>query len=136
MAETRYKTKQRDEILRFFRENSDGCFTAREVIENVNAGEATVFRTLSALAEEGRLKRFSGDSGSGRSAQYRYNVCDETMPHIHLICEDCGRLIHMDCGFMNDIVAHFRIDHGFSVDCSKTVIYGKCEACLGGAYAK
>lgn len=131
MAETKYKTKQRDEILGFFRENADGCFTAREVIEKVRAGEATVFRTLSALVDEGVLKRFTGDSSRGGAAHYQYNMCTESEPHIHLKCEDCGRLIHMDCGFMNNIVSHFRADHGFAVDCTRTVIYGRCEACAG-----
>lgn len=138
MAETKYKTKQRDEILSFFRENADGCFTAREVIENVHAGEATVFRTLSALVDEGVIKRFTGDSNRGGAAHYQFSSCTESDPHIHLRCEDCGRLIHMDCGFMEDIVSHFRADHGFSVDCSRTVIYGRCSSCSGngGSYAK
>jgi Fur family ferric uptake transcriptional regulator len=137
MADVKYKTKQRDEILRFFMENAGGCFTARDVIEKVDAGEATVFRTLSALVNEGVLKRFTGDSSRGGAAHYQYSSCSESDPHIHLKCEDCGRLIHMDCGFMDDIVAHFRADHGFSVDCTRTVIYGKCESCsAGGKYAK
>ena len=138
MAEAKYKTKQRDEILAFFRKNADGCFTAREVTENVSAGEATVFRTLSALVDDGILNRFTGDSSRGSAAHYRLSMCDDSHPHIHLRCEDCGRLIHMDCGFMDDIVSHFRADHGFSVDCARTVIYGRCGDCAGngGSYAK
>ena len=46
MGGKKYKTKQRDEILRFFEENQGECFSAREVAKKVEAGEATVFRTI------------------------------------------------------------------------------------------
>lgn len=126
MAETKYKTKQRDEILRFFMDNEDKCFTAREVCAGVKAGEATVFRTISSLVADGRLKRYSG--GRGEGAYYQFNSCTAA-DHIHLKCLECGKLIHMDCSFMADVLDHFREHHGFIVNCEKTVIYGLCEAC-------
>ncbi len=129
MPETRYKTKQRDEILRFFMDNEDKCFSAKDVFERVKAGEATVFRTISTLTKEGKLKRFTGDSSRGECAYYQYNVCEDKPSHIHLKCDDCGKLIHMDCEFMSEIITHFELDHSFSVDCGKTVIYGRCEEC-------
>lgn len=126
MAATKYKTKQRDEILRFFMDNEDKCYTAREVCANVKAGEATVFRALSSLAEDGRLKRFTGERGDG--AYYQFSTCSAD-DHIHLKCVECGKLIHMDCTFMAEIIDHFREHHGFTVDCEKTVIYGLCDEC-------
>lgn len=129
MAEIRYRTKQRDEILRFFMENKDKCFSAREVSTNVRAGEATVFRTISALTAEGKLKRFKGDSSRGECAFYRYNTCEDAESHIHLMCDKCGRLIHIDCDFVSEVVSHFNNKHKFSVDCEKTVIYGLCDGC-------
>jgi len=42
MADIKYKTKQREEILNFFIQNKDKCFSAREVCSFVKAGEATV----------------------------------------------------------------------------------------------
>lgn len=128
MAEVKYKTKQREEILRFFMNNKDECFSARDVCAHVSAGEATVFRTISALTNEGKLKRFKGDSSRGESAFYRYNSCSGD-GHIHLMCEDCGALIHADCTFIKDVISHFSSRHGFSVDCEKTVIYGLCTPC-------
>lgn len=127
MPKTKYKTKQRDEILHFFMDNEDKCMTAREVCSHVSAGEATVFRALSSLTEEGLLKRFNGDSGRGECAYYQINYCSDK--HIHLKCEKCGRLIHMDCGFMKNIVDHFKTEHGFMLNCGKTVIYGLCSDC-------
>lgn len=40
---SKYKTKQRDEILRLFMDNEGKCMSAREVCSVVTAGEATVF---------------------------------------------------------------------------------------------
>ena len=35
----------------------------------------------------------------------------------------------MDCGFMETISEHFKNEHGFILDCRKTVIYGLCNDC-------
>ncbi len=131
MAKRVYKTKQRDEILRFFMDNEDECFSAKDIIGKVEAGEATVFRTLASLAEEGKIKRFTGGSGHGDCAYYQFNSSEACASHIHLKCQNCGKLIHMDCTFMEEIVSHFRREHAFVVDCGKTVIYGLCGDCAG-----
>jgi len=129
MEQRKYKTRQMDEILRFFMENSDTCFSARDIVERVEAGEATVFRTLAILVRENRIRKFSAGNGKGECAHYQYNESEECLNHIHLKCEECGRLIHMDCSFMDEITSHFSREHGFLVDCGKTVIYGLCEEC-------
>jgi len=122
---SQYKTRQRDEILRFFMEHPDQCYAAKEVYKQVSAGEATVFRTLTALAQEGVLNRYTGDSGSF----YQYNGERPCTGHIHLKCEQCGKLIHMDCAFLKELTKHFCAEHGFTMDCGKTVIYGRCSDC-------
>ena len=124
-----YKTRQREAILRFFMDHGDRCFTAREVYEQVDAGEATVFRAIACLTESGLLNKYVSGSSRSDSATYQYNPCGDRADHIHLKCERCGELIHMDCAFMATILAHFLDEHGFAVDCGKTVIYGLCEKC-------
>ena len=89
-------------------------------------GEATVYRTLTKLANQGVLKRFTGD-GSGAC----YQLMDEQKccSHFHLKCDRCQRLIHMDCGFMKEMQQHIEKEHGFAVDVGRTVIYGLCDRC-------
>lgn len=130
MNQRLYKTKQRDEILRFLMENEDACFSAREISDHVTAGEATVFRTLAVLVRENRIRKFSAGAGKGECSYYQYNASEACSMHIHLKCEDCGKLIHMDCDFMEEITRHFSKDHNFFVDCGKTVIYGRCVDCM------
>ena len=125
----RYKTRQRDEVLRFFMEHENECFSARDVYEHVEAGETTVFRAITALTDSGLPTKYAAGDGRGESATYRYNPQIPGSQHIHLKCEQCGRLIHMDCTFMQQILSHFLEEHGFAVDCGRTVIYGLCEGC-------
>lgn len=128
MDHNTYNTKQRDEIVDFFSRHRGGCYTARDLIKSgeITVGEATVYRTLSRLANQGVLTRFTGD-GSG--ASYRLNESEECNSHFHLRCEKCQRLIHMDCSFMQDIRSHIEGSHSFTVDVGKTVFYGICGEC-------
>ena len=102
MDRNNYNTKQRDEIVEFFSRHRGSCFTAKDIITSgeVTVGEATVYRTLTKLANQGVLKRFTGD-GSGAC----YQLMDEQKcsSHFHLKCDRCQKLIHMDCGFMKEM---------------------------------
>ena len=128
MDRNNYNTKQRDEIVEFFNRHRGKCYTAKELIKSgeVSSGEATVYRTLSRLANQGVLKRFT----DGDASCYQLNESEECAKHFHLKCEQCGKLIHMDCEFMADMKRHIESAHGFAVDIGKTVIYGLCGACV------
>ncbi len=127
MSDSVYKTKQRDEIVEFFNSHRGKCYTAKELIKSgeVSSGEATVYRTLSRLAQQGVLKRFT----DGDASCYQLNESEECSRHFHLKCEKCGKLIHMDCDFMADMSRHIEQSHSFFVDIGKTVIYGTCGEC-------
>lgn len=127
MSDSSYKTKQRDEIVEFFNSHRGKCYTAKDLIKSgeVSSGEATVYRTLSKLAGQGILKRFT----DGDAACYQLNESEECSRHFHLKCESCGKLIHMDCDFMADMSRHIEQSHSFFVDIGKTVIYGLCGEC-------
>jgi len=123
-----YNTKQRDEIVDFFNRHRGGCFTAKDIIVSgeVTVGEATVYRTLTKLANQSTLRRFSGD---GAGAYYQMIDDKGCSSHFHLKCDRCQRLIHMDCSFMKEMQRHIEESHGFAIDVGRTVIYGLCEDC-------
>ena len=127
MAEKRYLTRPRKIILSLFEEHPDASFSAKEIIENpdITVGEATVFRCLSHLTEKGYLRKYTSSEG----ALYQYNRKGECDRHFHLKCLTCGKIIHLNCELMDNVSAHIQNDHRFTVDVSRTVIYGKCEAC-------
>ena len=52
--------------------------------------------------------------------------------HFHLICEKCGKLIHLDCHEAEHLLVHIKDEHGFAIDVSKVNFYGLCDDCQKG----
>lgn len=126
-----YSTKQREAITEFLRTTSDHI-SASEIIThleemNISVGSATVYRTLDKLEKDGVVRKMS--VGDGRGACYQYISHSECHQHFHLKCLGCGKLIHLDCEFLEDMERHILNHHNFTISSGKTVIYGKCEDC-------
>lgn len=132
MANDGYNTKQRELVLQCIKDCA-GHITALEIVrklddEGTPVGIATVYRQLDKLVKSNIIRKFT--SLDGESACYQIiselHRCDE---HFHLKCTGCGDLIHMDCDFMDEMDEHIKSHHGFTVDSSKTVLYGCCKKC-------
>ena len=135
MLKKNYNTKQRDYLVAFFKGNANQCFTAEEVYANAKAaecgkaiGQTTVYRNLERLAQEGILLKHNMPAGISAYFQY-LEPCKKEDGHFHLLCSDCGSVIHLDCGFINELAKHMREEHKFSFDKQKTVFYGHCAKC-------
>lgn len=124
-----YDTKQRNIILSFFNLHRNDCFSAKDIIQNSGCqiGEATVYRLLTKLTNEGKLKRFVADKGAG--AMYKYNDIEQCGNHFHLKCIKCGDTICMNCSLMNKMGEHVESEHKFLMDNTKTIIFGTCKGC-------
>ena len=48
---------------------------------------------------------------------------------LHLKCVRCGRIYHLDCHFMDEVRAHLMAEHGFTLQCEGSVLYGLCRSC-------
>lgn len=134
MSEQRsYKTRQRSQVLECLMQNSEKHMTADEILAqlknmNIEIGKSTVYRTLEKLIEEKKVRKYLSDEG--QSACYQY--IDENggcTRHFHLKCTRCGKLIHLECDHLTEIERHVYEHHRFSVDNTKTVLYGVCEDC-------
>ena len=126
-----YNTKQKDNILCCIKDFGDSHFTAEELYrvlcEKGNCvGKTTVYRALERMTDEGALRKYT--LGENKSACYQASLgaCSE---HFHLKCTGCGRLFHADCEFLSRISEHINEHHGFEINSSKTVFYGKCKIC-------
>lgn len=122
----KYNTKQRSHIIDIFSSSPDKCFSARDVIAATEGvGQATVYRTLSLLTDEGVLNRYRGNGED----MFRLACDSKTECHIHMVCKNCGSMIHSDCSFIDEISRHLMTEHSFTLDTASTVIYGVCGSC-------
>ncbi len=130
---TAYKTGGYNAVLAYVREHRDVHIEAQAVYHDLrmrgNAlGQATVYRQLQRLTDEGVLEKLPLAEGKG--ACYRY-VGDCKGTHYHLYCTVCGGLTHLDCAHFAELYRHVGEEHGFRIDGARTVFYGTCAICAG-----
>ena len=129
-----YNTRQKEKLLDYLISNKDKHTNVQKIsayltAEGTPVGVATIYRQLDKLVENGLVRRYTIDGKTGACYQY-IDESQDCMSHFHLKCIKCERLIHIDCGHLKGISEHILAHHGFTVDSSKTVFYGVCEACM------
>ncbi|MBP3542657.1 MAG: transcriptional repressor [Lachnospiraceae bacterium] len=128
-----YRTRQREAILEFLKRSGSHHVSIEEVLEHLKAegekvGRTTIYRYMEKLTEEGTLRKYFIEEGVGACYQYVDSAqgCHE---HFHLKCLKCGKLLHVECDYLNKVGEHIGEHHGFVVDNTKTVLYGVCKDC-------
>ena len=128
-----YNTKQREAILSYIISRDGTHVTAAQILgyfasEGISISRPTVYRHLEKLTKIGKIRRYTTDGISGACYQYADNgaACHE---HVHLKCEECGKLLHLECDRLNEIQRHLSSRHAFRVNALKTVFYGQCDNC-------
>lgn len=130
-----YSTRRREEILRFFSENPDREAGVNEIYDflierSVKVNITTIYRYLDRLVEQGVVLKTV--HGKKEQATYQFmNGREECGYHLHLKCTQCGRIQHLDCGFMREIQTHVGMEHGFVIDCRQSFLSGLCKDCRG-----
>jgi Fur family ferric uptake transcriptional regulator len=121
-------TPQREMILAVMHD-VEGLATAEEIYGQVRAltsavDISTIYRTLGLLQELEMVACV--DPGKGR---HRYELLDLHGPHIHLICQSCGKVVGIEQQEAQPLVERLRIGHGFVADLDHLSISGLCGAC-------
>jgi len=133
MEKQSYNTKSRKYILTFLEQNSDTAVSVGDITEflgknNISVNFTTVYRYLNKLVSEQKLNKFLDKSG--QKAVYQLNRKEKACHnHIHIQCTECGRLMHLDCEFMDDLECHLEKNHGFNLKCEGSILYGICNEC-------
>lgn len=124
-----YHTRQRSALLEYLRSNKSGWVSSREIIEEpaLDIGEATVYRMLTRLAEEGLLEKKPAENGRG--SLYRYSGTADCHGHMHLRCLVCDNTFCLHSEELEKAERDIGSKLGFSVDESKTTLYGVCSSC-------
>ena len=135
-ARAGYRTRQQEELLRYLKAAPGRHHTAAEIHAHFAAagqpiGTATIYRQLERFTDEGIVRKYVLETGE--SACYEYvEQADHCTAHFHCKCEQCGRLIHLDCDELREIRTHLLEHHGFAWNAGKTVFYGLCDQCRNG----
>ncbi len=119
------QTKQRQAILEIVERSGDHP-TAAQVYERVRQvlpgiGYATVYRNLSALAEDGHLQEIR----VGEVTQYDRR----TDRHDHAVCHRCGKLVDVLVSLPQEVVQAAVETSGFQVTGYHTELTGLCVEC-------
>ncbi len=124
-----YNTRPLKLITEILAEKSGAHMTAEEILlalreRGENIGLTTVYRNVEKLVLSGEVRKYSGEGSAcfGFSGEH----CAE---HFHLKCSSCGKLLHIECDHIERLAEHITRHHGFSVDHTKTVLYGVCGDC-------
>lgn len=125
MASLKY-SRQREAIVGFLKTRKDHP-TADMVYSNLrpdfpNLSLGTVYRNLSLLADLGEILRLRVGDGTDRFDA-------DTSPHYHFICSDCGSVIDLDMGSINQIDDIAGMNFDGQICGHVTYFYGKCGAC-------
>lgn len=132
-----YNTRTRQLILDYLVANRQHAVSAANILEELEKQGAcpnptTVYRYLDKLAGEQRVMKYVADKGEKAVFQYvdENRNCHD---HLHLKCIRCGRIYHLECGFMEELRAHLESEHGFVLQCEGSILYGECRACRQAA---
>ncbi|HPY37792.1 MAG TPA: transcriptional repressor [Clostridia bacterium] len=129
-----YNTRQKELILDCVKRTQSTHSSAEQLLAHLrNSGEdiglATLYRNLNRLVLEGVVVKYPGLGKNSASYQY-IGKPEEHSRHYHLICLNCGRLVHLDCDKVEGFAEHIRATHEFTLDFKKTVFYGRCNGCV------
>ncbi len=126
-----YNTRQKEAVLSYLSERRGRHVTAAEIVahfKNGAIGRTTVYRLLDKLTMDGSIRRYTTDGVSGACYQFA-DGHDGCHNHLHLKCEGCGELVHLECGALDSLERHMLDEHAFKINPLKTVLYGQCDSC-------
>lgn len=108
-------------------DRSDRAVSAQELFVELRGNEgapglATIYRTLSALADAGAVETFH----KGDEALFR--LCGDAHHH-HLVCNACGLVEEIESEEVEAWVARVSRRRSFTVTAHQADIYGLCQSC-------
>lgn len=129
----KYRTKSKDAIMEYLERNREHSFSAYDVNEymrenGIQVNLTTIYRNLDKLTESGRLMKYK----TAEDEFCRYQCAKphaQCYEHLHMQCRECGKILHMECQFMDEITKHLYEHHQFALECTGSVLMGLCGEC-------
>lgn len=132
MGRDTYRTKQKDRILNYLKENEGRHVRVQDIYDElkksgIKIGISTIYRYLDKLIEEGTIKKYLLDGNAAACYQYGHQ-CDSDNHEYHLRCVKCGGLFHFQSEEIDSLSNNMR-SKGLSVNLEDTVFSGECDTC-------
>lgn len=132
MPKREYKTKSRKLIQEYLKGEKDHAVSISDIEQFLEEQEehinpSTIYRYLDKLVAEHKVLKYQKEDG--KKAVFQYVEEDSCHEHLHLQCVKCGKMIHLNCGFMEEISDHMAEHHHFRLQCQNSILYGVCEVC-------
>jgi len=126
------RTRQRQLVASVF-DATDQWLTAqqvhRQLAEQGNpVGLATVYRTLTALADAGELDAVHAHGSGATTPEWQYRRCS-THHHHHLTCRNCGRTVEIAAPPIESWANEVAKTHGYTAIEHVIEVTGLCPAC-------
>jgi len=132
MAENNiYKTKQKELILNCLKSNIHRHMTAEEIYMNLattgnKVGIATIYRNLTSLVEESKVKKFNMENTSCYQYMEQEEACKN---HYHLKCVNCNKIYHIESPELDKVNKAIGESNDFFIDNQQVILYGRCKEC-------
>ena len=125
-----YQTEQRKLLADFFKEHSERAFSIDEVVAALQAriSRSAVYRNVDKMVQDGALSK--AVAKDGRRTLYRHMACGDCCERLHLRCEKCGLLFHMESETDEEKLKNTLHHSGFELDEHATVLLGTCKSCM------
>ena len=85
---------------------------------------STVYRILDSFVERGLAAPINMDTAK----QTHYELAHAQHAH-HLICNECGRVVHVEHCPLEPYEQKIAKEHGFRIDDHKLELFGLCQSC-------
>lgn len=134
MAERKpYNTKTRQAILAYLMKQSDTTVSVADIEthlkeDGITVNTTTIYRYLDKLCNEHVVMKYP-DLKSDKAIFQFAGEHQHCTNHLHLKCTNCGKIIHLDCDFMEQLKEHLYLDHGFLLQCNGDMLHGICQDC-------
>ena len=127
----KYQTKQRQIVLEYLKQHDQEHYTVDEIEyylkqHHMPVSRTTIYRYLEELTRENLVKKYFIENGTPICYQYVHLE----MRTYHLLCNHCGKLVHITCQHLTDVLQHLENEHHFELDTQKITFYGRCEQCM------
>ncbi len=128
----KYSTKQRSILVNYLSLHIDEYLSTEDILSALvdeKISESAIYRNLSSLEKDGKLKRIS--KAGSRKIYYQYLDHDECKGNIHISCIKCGKTTHLEPNTTNLLTKKLEEESSFELDSDETIIYGICKECRG-----